>query len=153
MRQNEGRRAVQDDHWLSGTRLVALLALAATLAATLLWTGGVAAVGDDPNLQPIPVQLPCARDPQAPPYQVAHGLPDKQIRRNHGAGVIGRAQAVVRDAVHVHDAHRCAPQPGPRARQHDHLAQGKVLIDPRHRRDGIDRAGRQMLFRLFLMIG
>src|SRR5918912_1490556 len=54
MRQNEGRRAVQDVHCLSGTRLAALLALAATLAATLLWTGGVAAVGNDPNLQPIP---------------------------------------------------------------------------------------------------
>ncbi|HKC76204.1 MAG TPA: hypothetical protein VKF37_18690 [Chloroflexota bacterium] len=54
MRQNEGRRAVQDVHWLSGTRLAALLALAATLAVTLLWTGGVAAVGNDPNLQPIP---------------------------------------------------------------------------------------------------
>jgi cytochrome c peroxidase len=53
MRQNEGRRAVQAVHWLSGTRLAALLALAATLAATLLWTGGVAAVGYDPNLQPI----------------------------------------------------------------------------------------------------
>src|SRR5918912_843421 len=54
MRQNEGRRAVQDVHWLSGTRLAALLALAATLAVTLLWTGSVAAVGNDPNLQPIP---------------------------------------------------------------------------------------------------
>jgi cytochrome c peroxidase len=54
MRQNAGRRAVQDVHRLSGTRLATLLALAATLAATLLWTGGVAAVGNDPNLQPIP---------------------------------------------------------------------------------------------------
>src|SRR5918912_3355789 len=54
MRQNAGRRAVQDVHWLSGTRFAALLALAATLAATLLWTGGVAAVGNEPNLQPIP---------------------------------------------------------------------------------------------------
>src|ERR671937_1392604 len=54
MRQNAGRRAVQDVHCLSGTRLAALLALSATLAATLLWTGGVAAVGNDPNLQPIP---------------------------------------------------------------------------------------------------
>src|SRR2546423_527900 len=54
MRQNEGRGAVQDVHWLSGTRLAALFALVATLAVTLLWTGGVAAVGNDPNLQPIP---------------------------------------------------------------------------------------------------
>jgi cytochrome c peroxidase len=54
MRQNAGRRAVQDVHRLSGTRLAALLALAVTLAVTLLWTGGVAAVGNDPNLQPIP---------------------------------------------------------------------------------------------------
>ncbi len=54
MRQNEGRSAVRDVHWLSGTRLAALLALATTLAVTLLWTGGVAAVGNDPNLQPIP---------------------------------------------------------------------------------------------------
>jgi hypothetical protein len=54
MRQNAGRRAVQDIHRLSGTKLGALLALAATLAATLLWTGGVAAVGNGPTLQPIP---------------------------------------------------------------------------------------------------
>jgi cytochrome c peroxidase len=53
MRQNAGRRAVQDVHRLSGTRLAALLALAVTLAATLLWTRSVAA-GNDPNLQPIP---------------------------------------------------------------------------------------------------
>jgi hypothetical protein len=53
MGQNEGRRAVQDVHWLSSTRLAALLALAATLAVTLLWTAGAAAVGNDPNLQPI----------------------------------------------------------------------------------------------------
>jgi hypothetical protein len=54
MRQNAGRRAVQDVQRLSGTKLGALLALAATLAATLLWTGGVAAVGNGPTLQPIP---------------------------------------------------------------------------------------------------
>src|SRR5919202_3256515 len=53
MRQNTGRRAVQAVHRLSGTRLAALLALAITFAATLLWTRSVAA-GNDPNVQPIP---------------------------------------------------------------------------------------------------